>query len=84
MAVQRLRLKMLAVDASQLAVRSGRVTVAPVSLTSGQLKALRADMPRATYASRERVVSLPTGTAPTERLAAAEAALDALVGAAAG
>jgi len=82
LAVQRLRLKLLAVDASQLAVRSGRVTVAPVSLTSGQLKALRADMPRATYASRERMVSLPTGTAPTERLAAAEAALDALVGAA--
>jgi transcription-repair coupling factor (superfamily II helicase) len=81
-AVQRLRMKARTLEASQLAVRSGRVTVAPVSLTSRQLAALREAMPKATYASRERVVSLPAGTAPTERLAAAEAALDALVGAA--
>lgn len=81
--VQRLRLKLRAVDAGQLTVRSGRLQVAPVSLTSAQLRALRDAVPRATYASRERMVSLPAGSAPGERLVAAEAALDALGGAAA-
>jgi hypothetical protein len=57
--------------------------VGPVSLTSQQLRALREAEPRAVYAGRERLVSLPAGPAPAERLAAAEAALDALAGAAA-
>ncbi len=80
--VQRLRIKLRAVDASQLSVRAGRLQVAPVSLTSQQLRALRDAVPRATYASRERMVSIPAGAAPGERLLAAEAALDALVSAA--
>ncbi|HMM48608.1 MAG TPA: transcription-repair coupling factor [Miltoncostaeaceae bacterium] len=82
LAVQRLRMKARMVDASQVAVRSGRISLAPVSLTSAQLNALRAALPKATYASRDQVVSLPAGSAPGERLAAAEAALDALIGAA--
>jgi transcription-repair coupling factor (superfamily II helicase) len=81
LAVQRLRVKLRSAGASQLSLRSGRLTVAPVSLTSQQLRALREAESRATYASREQIVSLPAGTAPGERLAAAEAALDALVGA---
>jgi transcription-repair coupling factor (superfamily II helicase) len=83
LAVQRVRVKLRNAGASQLAVRSGRITVGPVSLTSQQLRALREAEPRAVYAGRERLVSLPAGPAPAERLAAAEAALDALAGAAA-
>jgi transcription-repair coupling factor (superfamily II helicase) len=83
LAVQRLRIKLREAGASQLAVRSGRATIAPVSLTSQGLRALREAMPGATYAGRERIVSLPVGAAPSERLAAAEAALDALAGASA-
>jgi transcription-repair coupling factor (superfamily II helicase) len=81
LAVQRLRVKLRTAGASQLSMRSGRLTVAPVSLTSQQLRALREADSRATYAAREQIVSLPAGSAPGERLAAAEAALDALVGA---
>ena len=80
--VQRVRVKLRGTGASQIAVRSGRVTVGPVSLTSQQLRVLREAEPRATYAGSEQVVSLPVGSAPSERLAAAEAALDALAGAA--
>ena len=54
-----------------------------MSLTSQALRALREATPGATYAGRERIVSLPVGAAPSERLAAAEAALDALAGASA-
>jgi transcription-repair coupling factor (superfamily II helicase) len=81
--VQRVRVKLRAAGASQIAVRSGRVTVGPVSLTSAQLRTLRDAQPKATYAGSEQVVSLPAGNAPSERLAAAEAALDALAGASA-
>ena len=83
LAVQRLRIKLRDAGASQLALRGGRVTIAPVSLTSQGLRALRQATPGATYAGRERIVSLPVGAAPSERLAAAEAALDALAGASA-
>ncbi len=83
LSVQRVRVKLRAAGASQIAVRSGRVTVGPVSLTSQQLRALREAQPAASYAGSERLVSLPAGPAGSERLAAAEAALDALAGAAA-
>ena len=83
LAVQRLRIKLRGAGATQLAVRSGRVTIGPVSLTSQALRALREAEPRASYAGRERIVSLPVGAVPSERLAAAEAALDALAGASA-
>ena len=83
LAVQRVRVKLRDAGASQLAVRSGRITIGPVSLTSQALRALREAEPTASYAGRERLVSLPVGAAPTERLAAAEAALDALAGASA-
>jgi transcription-repair coupling factor (superfamily II helicase) len=81
--VQRVRVKLRAAGASQIAVRSGRVTVGPVSLTTQQLRLLREGQPRATYASSERLVSVPSGTASSERLEVAEAVLDALAGAAA-
>ena len=78
-----MRVKLRTAGASQISVRSGRVTVGPVSLTSQQLRVLRETLPRATYAGSERLVSVPAGTAPGERLEAAEAVLDALAGASA-
>jgi transcription-repair coupling factor (superfamily II helicase) len=83
LSVQRVRIKLRAAGASQIAVRSGRVVVGPVSLTSAALRALRDEAPKATYSGSERLVSLPAPNLPSERLAAAEAALDALAGAAA-
>jgi transcription-repair coupling factor (superfamily II helicase) len=79
--VQALRLKLRRAGAGQLAARGGRVVIAPVSLTSVALRALRDAEPRAIYASRERTVSVPTGPTGGERLDAADAALDALLGA---
>ncbi len=61
--VQRVRIKLRSAGASQISVRSGRVTVGPVSLTSQQLRVLRESLPRATYAGSERLVSVPAGTA---------------------
>ena len=83
LSVQRVRVKLRAAGATQIAVRSGRVVVGPVSLTSAALRALREQEPRASYSGSERLVSLPAPSLPSERLEAAEAALDALAGAAA-
>ena len=80
-AVQRLRLKLMQVGASRLSVRAGRVTLAPVGLTSAALKALRSESPRALYSSGERTVSIPAPSGPAERIEAAEGVLDALIGA---
>jgi transcription-repair coupling factor (superfamily II helicase) len=79
--VQRVRIKLRSAGATQIAVRSGRVVVGPVSLTTAGLRALREQEPRASYSGSERLVSLPAPSLPSERLAAAEAALDALSGA---
>ncbi|MGE0028130.1 MAG: transcription-repair coupling factor [Thermoleophilia bacterium] len=81
LSVQRVRIKLRAAGATQIAVRSGRVVVGPVSLTSAGLRALREQEPRASYSGSERLVSLPAPNLPSERLEAAEAALDALAGA---
>jgi transcription-repair coupling factor (superfamily II helicase) len=80
-AVQRLRLKLMQVGANRLSVRSGRVTLAPVGLTSAALRALRGESPRALYSSGERTVSIPAPSGPAERIQAAEDVLDALIGA---
>jgi len=55
------------------------VTIAPVSLDSRGLRALREAQPRALYAARERTVSVPAGSAPSERLEAADEVLDVLL-----
>jgi transcription-repair coupling factor (superfamily II helicase) len=83
LAVQAVRIKLRRIGASQLAARGARVAIAPVTLTSAQLRALREEQPRALYASREQTVSVPAPGPPTERLAAATAVLDALEDAAA-
>ena len=83
LAVQELRIKLRRAGAGQLAARGGRVTIGPVSLTSRQLRALREAQPRALYSARERTVSVPAGSASSDRLEAAGEVLDALLGAAA-
>ena len=79
LAVQEIRLKLLRLDAAAISVRSGRLAIAPVSLTSAQLRALREAHPKASYDSRERRVSAPAAAAPTEQLASATAVLDILL-----
>jgi transcription-repair coupling factor (superfamily II helicase) len=78
--VQEIRLKLRRLDAAAIAARGGRLTIAPVSLTSAQLRALREAHPRAMYDSRERTVSAPGGAAPSEQLETASAVLDSLLG----
>ncbi len=77
--VQRLKRKTVRVGGNHLAVRAGKVVVAPVSLTSTAMRALREAVPRAVYSSAERTVSVPAASDPGERLQAAENALDALI-----
>jgi len=79
--LQELRVKLRRAGAQQLAARGGRLSVAPVSLTVRQLRALRETQPRALYASRERSVSVPVGAGGEERIAAAGEVMDALLGA---
>ena len=81
LAVQRLRVRMRELGAGQVVVRGGRVAVGPVSLTSGQLRALREIHARAMYDSREGSVSVPAPSAPAERIATAEGLVAALVAA---
>jgi hypothetical protein len=72
---------MRAAGVAQLGLAGGRLRIAPVSLTTGQLRSLREAHPRTLYSSRERVVTVPTGRTSGERIAAAESLLDALGGA---
>jgi transcription-repair coupling factor (superfamily II helicase) len=81
LAVQELRVRMRGAGAGQVAVRGGRVVVAPVSLTSQALRALREIHPRAMYDSRAQTVSVPAPTAPAERVTVAIELMRALEGA---
>ncbi|MDX6644906.1 MAG: hypothetical protein QOK40_633 [Miltoncostaeaceae bacterium] len=81
LALQELRVKLRRAGAQQLSARGGRLSVAPVSLTVRQLRALREAQPRALYASRERAVSVPVGAGGEERIATAGEVMDALLGA---
>jgi transcription-repair coupling factor (superfamily II helicase) len=78
-ALQRLRLKLRALDASQAQVRGGRLAVAPLTLTSAQMRDLREALPRATYSPPDRLASVPAPSAPAERVRAAEEMVDALL-----
>jgi transcription-repair coupling factor (superfamily II helicase) len=79
LSLQDLRVKLRLAGASQLQARGGRVQIAPVTLTSQGLRALREALPRALYTARERTVTAPAGSAPSERLAVAGEVLDALL-----
>lgn len=79
--VQRLKLKVLRAGAQHLAVRGGKVVIAPLALTSAQLRGLRASVARAVYSSADRTVSITAPTSPQERLEVAETVLDAVISA---
>jgi transcription-repair coupling factor (superfamily II helicase) len=79
--VQRLKLKVLRTGAQHLAVRGGKIVIAPLALTSAQLRALRTNVPRAVYSSADRSVSITAPTAPQERLEVADTVLDAVISA---
>ncbi|HWH14145.1 MAG TPA: transcription-repair coupling factor [Miltoncostaeaceae bacterium] len=79
--VQSIRVRLRRLGAGSVAVRGGRIVVAPVSLTTETLRGLREAVPRAQYQAREQSVSAPAPTAPGERLEAADALLTALAGA---
>lgn len=81
--VQELRVRMREAGAAQVAVRGGRVVLAPVSLTSQALKDLRERAHRALYDSRAQTVSIPAPSAPSERVEAANELLRVLAGLAA-
>ena len=78
-AVQRLKLKLIRIGGSRLAVRAGRVVLSPVALTSAALRSLRNFESRAVYSSTDHTVSIPAPSAPHERLEAAERVVDALL-----
>jgi transcription-repair coupling factor (superfamily II helicase) len=77
--VQELRVALRRLGAAALAVRGGRLTIAPISLTSAQLRALREAHPRARYDSRAHTVTAPAGAGPTEQLDAAGRLLETLL-----
>jgi transcription-repair coupling factor (superfamily II helicase) len=77
--LQELRVKLRLAGASQLMARGGRVQIGPISLTSQGVRALREAHPRALYTARERTVSVPAGSAPSDRMAVATEVLDALL-----
>jgi transcription-repair coupling factor (superfamily II helicase) len=79
--VQRLKLKVLRAGAQHLAVRGGKVVIAPLALTSAQLRSLRTSVARAVYSSADRTVSITAPTSPQERLEVAETVLDAVISA---
>ena len=79
--VQRLKLKVLRAGAQHLAVRGGKVVIAPLALTSAQLRSLRTSVARPVYSSADRTVSITAPTSPQERLEVAETVLDAVISA---
>ncbi|MEZ5081622.1 MAG: transcription-repair coupling factor [Thermoleophilia bacterium] len=84
LAVQELRIRLRAIGAAQAAVRGGRVVVAPVSLTSQQLKSLRESTHRFQYDARAQTASVPAPKMPGERIQAANELLQVVAAALAG
>lgn len=79
LAVQRLRIGMRAIGANHLSAAGSRVALAPISLTSADLTAVRERQKRLLYSAREGNASLSCGRLPSERLAAAGELVDALL-----
>ena len=74
----RVRALARAVGADHVGVAGGRVVVAPVSMTSAGLRALRASEPSARWSAGDRRASVEAEAAPAARLAAAERLLAVL------
>lgn len=78
LSLARTRIGLRRVGAAHATARGSRVQVAPVALTTDELKRVREQVPRAMYESRERTVTAPAGSIPSERLAALEELAGAL------
>ncbi len=57
-AIQTAKLKLARLGADYLVYRGARATVGPLALASGELQALRAEVPTAIYSTQKREVSL--------------------------
>ncbi len=81
LSLARSRIGLRAVGAGVATARGSRVQVAPVALTTDELKLVRERIPRAMYESRDRTVTAPAGSIPSERLVALEELASALAAA---
>jgi transcription-repair coupling factor (superfamily II helicase) len=76
--LQAARIELGRAGARTVELRSGRLTVAPVSLELDQVKALREDVPEAIYESLKKTLRVPLPDDPDERLRAILHASNAL------
>ena len=76
--VQRLRILMRQVGARQAAARSGRIVIGPAPLDSVAMRALRDGVPGALFSTADNLISVPAPPDPSDRIAAAVAALEAI------
>jgi transcription-repair coupling factor (superfamily II helicase) len=76
--VQRLRILMRQVGARQAAARSGRIVIGPAPLDSVGMRALRDGVPGALFSTADNLISVPAPPDPSDRIAAAVAALEAI------
>ena len=66
--IQGLKLAFGAVGVRHLAVRGGRLALAPLTLNSAQIGTLREDFPRLAYSPAEVTLTVSVGADPEERL----------------
>ncbi len=74
--VQRLRILLRQAGARQASARSGRIVIGPAALDSGRMRALRDGVDGALYSTGDSLISIPAPSGPSERIAAAIAALE--------
>jgi transcription-repair coupling factor (superfamily II helicase) len=66
------------VGARQAAARSGRIVIGPAPLDSVAMRALRDGVPGALFSTADNLISVPAPPDPSDRIAAAVAALEAI------
>jgi transcription-repair coupling factor (superfamily II helicase) len=70
MKLQAARIELGRAGARTVELRSGRLTVAPISLDLDQVRALRDEVPEAVYESLKRTLKVPLPEKATKRLSA--------------
>ncbi len=76
--IQRIKVGLRSIGVTHLAGRGTKLSLAPILLGAAQVAALRDRVPRLTYVSIDRTVSVSTGADPAERLATALEVTEAL------
>ena len=76
--IQRIKVALRTIGVTHLAGRGAKLSLAPILLGASQVATLRGAIPRLTYASLDRTVSVSTGADPAERLATALEVAEAL------